>query len=766
MTEPIRKLAAIVFTDIVGFTKLTAEDQSKASALLKQQRELFRPIVDSYKGMWVKEMGDGLLLTFDTVTDAVNCCIKLQGASKQIDNLDLRIGIHQGEILIEENDIIGDDVNVAARIEPFSAPGGIAISNKVHDAIVRESDYTTKYLGKPKLKGVGQEVKVFCITSHDLSETKLSDVSAKLEPEGFQWNVMNSLGVAASMIGLFMLINFMFLRIGFADEEGVPSIAILPLDNKGDEDDEFYAYGISSDLISDVASAGLIRVASLNRIEELGDISAQEKAKKLDVRYIAEGTLWKRDSIFQLSMELYDTKSEKVVWSERWQKNWSDFPSIGDVLSENILEILKVEQRSGVQKIALNPDAYEFYLKGKHKYEKREYAEETEIARGLLKKAIELDENLIAAQHLLGSTYSGIGDWDKVFEIYSSSLKRAEQLGDEMWIGRSIRKIGNSFYGKGDQDKALENWEKSLAIAEEIGDKSGMSGSLNNIGIVYNGQKDYDKSLEYHSRSLIINEELGDKSSIASNLSNIGLVHHQRRETEKAFGYLKRSLAINEEIGNKTATSNILRKLALIYKDKGNYDKALHYTIRSLQNYGDLGYGVAELSAMEWIGWAYFTMGIYDQSIDYYEKRLSVDNESSNKEWIAFIYGKLGFSYFYAENYVKALENFEMSTQIALEAINEEMLHVKIYRALTKKQLGKVYDISEILKIDKIEEKVRNYYLDQFGLYKLLGDRVYLENAFNDIQEKAGRMEDEFKQKYLNYQVQKQIIEEYNKVFS
>ena len=766
MTEPIRKLAAIVFTDIVGFTKLTAKDQSKASALLKQQRELFRPIVDSYKGMWIKEMGDGLLLTFDTVTDAVNCCIKLQDASKQINDLDLRIGIHEGEILIEENDIIGDDVNIAARIEPFAAPGGIAISNKVHDAIIRESEFETKYLGKPKLKGVGQEVKVFCITSHDLPETKLSDVSAKLEPEGFQWNVKNAIGVAASVIGLFLIINFLLLRIGFADESEVPSVAILPLDNKGAEEDEFYAYGISSDLISDVASAGLIRVASLNRIEELGDISVNDMAKQLDVRYIAEGALWKRDSIFQLSMELYDTKSEKVVWSERWQKNWSDFPTIRDVLAENILEKLKVEQRTDAQKIALNPDAYEFYLKGKHKYEKREYAEETEIARGLLKKAIELDENLIAAQHLLGSTYSGIGDWDKVFEIYSSALKRAEQLGDKMWIGRSIRKIGNSFYGKGDQDKALENWEKSLAIAEEIGDKSGMSGSLNNIGIVYHGQKDYDKSLEYHSRSLSINEELGDKSSIASNLSNIGRILNQRGETEKAFDYLKRSLAINEELGDKTATSNALRKLALIYKDKGNYDKALHYTIRSLQNYGDLGYGGAELSAMEWIGWAYFTMGIYDKSIDYYEKRLSVDKESSNKEWIAFIYGKLGFSYFYAENYVKALESFEMSTQIALEETNEEMLHVKIYLALTKKELGKEYDISEILSLDKIEEKVRNYYVDQFGLYKLLGDRVYLENAFNDIQEKAGRMEDEFKQKYLNYPVQKQIIEEYYKVFS
>ena len=434
MTEPTRKLAAIVFTDIVGFTKLTAKDQSKASGLIKQQRGLFRPIVDSYNGTWVKEMGDGLILTFDTVTDAVNCCIKLQETSKQIDDLDLRIGIHQGEILIEENDIIGDDVNVAARIEPFSAPGGIAISNKVHDAIVRESDFTTKYLGKPKLKGVGQEVKVYCITSHGLPETKLSDVSAKLEHEGFDWNVKNTIGIAASVIGLFLLINFMFLRIGFADEEETPSIAILPLDNKGAAEDEFYAYGISSDLISDVASAGLIRVASLNRIEDLGDISANEMASQLDVRYIAEGTLWKRDSIFQLSMELYDTKTEKVVWSERWQKNWNEFPSIRDVLAENILEKLKVDYNTASPKIALNPDAYEFYLKAKHKYEKRENKDDAKIAQGLADKAIELDDNLIAAKLLLGTTYREMGDYDRAMEIYTPALKQSEEIGDKRGI--------------------------------------------------------------------------------------------------------------------------------------------------------------------------------------------------------------------------------------------------------------------------------------------------------------------------------------------
>ena len=138
MSEPTRKLAAIVFTDIVGFTKLTANDQSKASSLLKQQRELLKPIVVSFNGKWVKEIGDGLLLIFDTVTDAVKCSIKIQEETKKVDDLDLRIGIHQGEILLEENDVIGDDVNVAARIEPFAASGGIAITNKVHDAIIRE----------------------------------------------------------------------------------------------------------------------------------------------------------------------------------------------------------------------------------------------------------------------------------------------------------------------------------------------------------------------------------------------------------------------------------------------------------------------------------------------------------------------------------------------------------------------------------------------------------------------------------------------------
>ena len=143
MTAPKRKLAAIVFTDIVGFTKLTSENQTSAAALLVQQRELFKPMVESRNGKWVKEIGDGLLLIFDTVTDAVECCVELQEKIKHTEHLNLRIGIHQGEILITDNDVIGDDVNIAARIEPFSTNTfGEAVSAGLYLYTIHADNFT------------------------------------------------------------------------------------------------------------------------------------------------------------------------------------------------------------------------------------------------------------------------------------------------------------------------------------------------------------------------------------------------------------------------------------------------------------------------------------------------------------------------------------------------------------------------------------------------------------------------------------------------
>ena len=168
MPKRKRRLAAIIFTDIVGYTELSSKDEEKAYELVKQQRSLLRPIVNNFEGEWLKEMGDGLLLSFPSSKEAVNCAIKIQQSTKEIPDLNLRVGIHQGDIIIEDNDVFGDDINIASRIEPFAASGGIAVSQKIQQDLSSNPEFKFKFLDKPNLKGVKQEVSIYCIISHNL----------------------------------------------------------------------------------------------------------------------------------------------------------------------------------------------------------------------------------------------------------------------------------------------------------------------------------------------------------------------------------------------------------------------------------------------------------------------------------------------------------------------------------------------------------------------------------------------------------------------
>ncbi|SVD82625.1 uncharacterized protein METZ01_LOCUS435479, partial [marine metagenome] len=259
------------------------------------------------------------------------------------------------------------------------------------------------------------------------------------------------------------------------------------------------------------SSAGLIRVASLERVEELSDLLIEEKAEKLDVRYIATGNLWKMDDMFQLSIEIYDTKKTKIMWSDRWEESWDNLPSIKGSLSDGLLKALDTKPK--VEKMAdtNNTKAYEYYLKAKHKYEKRENTEDTEIARRLFKKAIELDDNLIVARVWYGRTYYSIGDYENAMTIYKESLKLAEGINDEHGISLSLIGIGNIHNSIGEYNTALDYYERSLNMKEKIGDNIGKVWAFNNIGNVHADKGDYKMALDYLNRSLTIREELGDK---------------------------------------------------------------------------------------------------------------------------------------------------------------------------------------------------------------------------------------------------------------
>ena len=156
-----RQLAAIMFTDIVGYTALMGKDEQKAFEFLKKNRELQKPIIKQYNGRWIKELGDGVLASFNTVSDAVNAAIKIQEACNLSREFLLRIGIHQGEVVLEQEDIFGDAVNIASRIQAIATPGGIYISESVHNNISNKKDITTRFVRAETLKNVKDIVPVY-----------------------------------------------------------------------------------------------------------------------------------------------------------------------------------------------------------------------------------------------------------------------------------------------------------------------------------------------------------------------------------------------------------------------------------------------------------------------------------------------------------------------------------------------------------------------------------------------------------------------------
>lgn len=315
------------------------------------------------------------------------------------------MGIHIGDIIFEEEDIYGDGVNVASRLESMAPVGGICVSNTVYDELRNKKEFDGVELGLQSLKGVGRLVEVFGLKGEKLQEP---------HPQDYKENV--------SLISNKGSTN----EVKIHSDDEVPSVAIIPFDNKGKKEDDFYAYGICADLISDCSSAGLIRVAGLKEIEELGNISFKEKAKQLCVRYTVTGALWKMDKVFQLSVELYDIKESKVVWSDRWEENWENLSSIQGNLSEGLLQVLDRKRKIAKMKGTTNTTAYEYYLQAKHRLGNRKSRNDIEISRGLLEKAIELDNNFIEAKYFLGESYQLTGKQDKAEIIFNKTLEQAK----------------------------------------------------------------------------------------------------------------------------------------------------------------------------------------------------------------------------------------------------------------------------------------------------------------------------------------------------
>ena len=765
MAEPIRKLATIVFTDIVGFTKLTAKDQQLASDLLDIQRAEFQPLVELYQGKWIKEVGDGLILTFDTINKAVHCCIKIQEKAKTIENLSIRIGIHLGEILEKENDIIGDDVNITARIEPFSAPGGIAISNKVNDGIIRESEFTTKYLGKPKLKGVAQKVEVYCITSHGLPETKLSDVSAKLEKSPL---FIYSAIAATIIIPLFVYL-FMFQK------ESVDSIAVLYMD-VGNNSELNYLETITEDLIFDLISStqGLLNVSESGTVKKYknSELSLEDLADDIGVDYIFQSSVQPDANGYHFRCRLFDSNKGKDRFINKWFIESKNLQSIVSVLVENIVQELDIETSDAFTRNEYDSEAYDLYLKSKSVYSLSDNYDDNLEAVELMKQAISKDKNLVMAQIYLGQMQYDLGYYAEASIIYEKALSRSKSLQDNSGVAESLRKQGQLLRKNKDYEGALAKFGEALSISIVMNDKSSMAKTYNSMAILNYRTDDKDNALKNWLHALAIVEEFGDKPKISKYLNNIGIWYWQDYDYSKSIEYYQKSLLIKRELGDVRNIAKTLNNLGEVYFAMGDYTNSTKQFDESIEIKEKLKDDKGLNTALYNRGETYFYSFEYNRAIDDFRRTIRmIEDEESDHERYRYI----GMSHFYLSNFDSC--NFYLKKSDEFFANDyRKRLAILPYLVISYMKTGDNTLSNTALKnfrdiISDNDPPDKDYIITNWAAYKALSAvnekseaAEYLENAYFMLKSKSKDIKNkQDRKKYLSAKLHENITNEWSK---
>jgi tetratricopeptide (TPR) repeat protein len=733
MERPNRKLATIMFTDIAGYTEQMSKDEDKAFALIQKKRDLLLPLVKKREGKLIKEIGDGTLTRYFNADNAIDCARTFQ--SKTDTDLNVRVGIHTGEVIVDKEDVFGDVVNIASRLESIAVPGSILLSKETIDKLEMPDKVELVSLGLQLLKGVGRLVEVYAIKDKHITVPNPDD--------------------------------YIDTKVDVHSDDEVPSIAIIPFENKGADEDVFYAFGISADLISDCSGAGLIRVAGLKDIEKLdyANLKYEELSEKLLVRYIAQGTLWKMGDIFQLSVELYDTKDMKIVWSDRWQENWGNLPTIKENLSDGLLKVLDIETRHEISKEYLNPKAYELYLRGKYKLQKRTKSEDLFKAKELLEKSLEIDNNYLVTRHTIGRVYDAMGDHKSALIEYETCLKNAINLNDNKGIANAMTGIGGIQLHLGEYDKALKSYNKALTIRKQIGDINGEGASLSNLGVIAFHKGDLTSAIEYYKNSIEVQKNIDDEYGMAISLNNIGGAYLRQGNNTLAINNFKDALILRERIKDLAGQGAVLSNLGAIYIMTYDLDKAIRCIDSSIKINIQLKNDVTLADSYDNMGSLLLTKGEYNEALDYYSRSLIINKKYKTRRGQAINLYNIGATYFSLNQYVNAEKNLKKSIIIQKEIdLNEGelLLDTTTILNLSLKRVGKDYDNTDLYKYLKEQEGNVGFTLN-YNLFQLLNDNSYLKKANGQINNTINGKSSVIRNNIINYPIVRNIMEEFEK---
>jgi TolB-like protein len=417
----MRQLAAIMFTDIVGYSALMSKDESAAMNVLSKNREIQKIALEKFYGRFIKELGDGTLNIFQSSWDAVKCAAFIQSKTQNESDFLLRIGIHIGDVVISDNDVFGDGVNIAARIQAFSEPGGIWLSERVFEDIKNKPGMKAECIGEKTLKNIEQPVKIYSIAKECFHPSS----RLFLDPDEDRSVIMET-------------------GLSKASRARVTSVAVMPFtDLSPERDQEYFCEGMAEEIINALTQIEDLQVAARTSSFSFKgkNLDIREVGRNLNVDKVVEGSVRKSGARLRIAVQLINVEDGYHIWSFQFDREMQDIFTIQDEISLIIADRLKVklikaEKEKILKRYTQDHEAYDLYLKGRYHWYRR-YEVGFLKGIGYFQQAIEKDPLYVMAHIGIADSYSSMGLFSYISpaEAYSkakAALKKALAIDPEL----------------------------------------------------------------------------------------------------------------------------------------------------------------------------------------------------------------------------------------------------------------------------------------------------------------------------------------------
>ena len=597
--------STIMFTDIVGYSSMVNKDQKHALDLLDTHDAIIEPIIEKNKGIIIKKIGDAIFAEFESPDKCYDTAISIQNeltkrnlVSQANDYINIRIGLHTGDVIRKDNDLFGHDVNLCSRIESVAMKDSIAASAEFIKQVTNNS-CLSREIGYVKLKNITHPQKLYriYINKEDYDQETSRQLYDKCNDNGVSIVDMDSYKIEESS-----------------------SIGMLYINNIGDVKDETFSYNLSAELISDLENINEVRCPSFNQIlnYKKTDLGYGDIARQLEVEYILSGNMFKKDNSLKITCELLCINTGNVIWSDSFEESLSNIKNIRKQIINSILNEFKFEMPQKLldiysEKISSNDKAIELYLKGKYCYNFLESGEDLNKGKDFLEKALELDSNLVEAISIHGMILHRLGNFDAA----ESALLKAQDIAINKNYNQGladIYKYLQSIYSdKGQYDKALIFVEKGLKIQIDLHNnlfeaqlRMDYANLLNHMGKPQN-------SIEQNKQAILLLKKIEEDRLIGISNAILFNTYFTMFDYSKAIEYGKKALRLFRKLKMSNFEGRILVIIGEAYSKVGDYESMKYYADLAspiIRGFNDL-----------------FLLG----KLDFFESEYSLKNESVNE---------------------------------------------------------------------------------------------------------------------------------------